>query len=31
MAVIDKKTGGVKFSQGYAEEKRWILEAALLR
>ncbi|HBO96799.1 MAG TPA: hypothetical protein DE315_01685 [Candidatus Omnitrophica bacterium] len=31
MAAIHKKTGDVKFSQGYAEEKRWILEAALLR
>ncbi len=31
MAVIHKKTGDVKFSQGYAEEKRWILEAAMLR
>lgn len=31
MVVIHKKTGDVKFSQGYAEEKRWILEAAMLR
>ncbi len=31
MVVINKKTGKVKFSQGYAEEKRWILEAAMLR
>ena len=31
MAVIDKKDGRVKFANDYAEEKRWILEAAMLR
>ena len=31
MVVIHQRTGDVKFSQGYAEDKRWILEAALLR
>lgn len=31
MVVINKNTGNVKFAQGYAEEKRWILEAAMLR
>ncbi len=31
MAVINKKTGKVKFSQDYAEDTRWILEAAMLR
>ncbi len=31
MVVVNQKTGDIKFSQGYAEDKRWILEAALLR
>lgn len=29
--VVNKDAGDVKFSQGYAEDKRWILEAAMLR
>lgn len=31
MVVIHKKTGGIKFAQDYAEEKRWVLEAAMLK
>lgn len=31
MVIIHKNTGDVRFSKGYAEEKRWILEAAMLR
>ncbi|GEM_PF-2981070 len=31
MVIINKENGKVKFAQGYAEEKRWILEAAMLR
>lgn len=31
MVVINKKTGSIQFAQDYAEEKRWILEAAMLR
>ena len=31
MAVIDKKDGRIKFAEDYAEEKRWILEAGMLR
>jgi len=30
MAIINKDTGKVKFSNDYKEEKRWILEAVLL-
>jgi len=30
MAIIHKDTGRVRFSDDYKEEKRWILEAALL-
>lgn len=30
MAIINKNTGRVKFSNDYKEEKRWILEAVLL-
>ncbi len=31
MVVIHKKTGRIQFAQDYAEEKRWVLEAAMLR
>jgi hypothetical protein len=30
MAIIDRQTGKVKFADDIKEEKRWILEAALL-
>lgn len=31
MVVIHKKTGSIQFAQDYAEEKWWVLEAAMLR
>lgn len=30
MAIIDRNTGKVKFSDDFKEDKRWILEAVLL-
>jgi len=30
MAIIDRKTGKVKFANDYQEDKKWILEAVLL-
>jgi hypothetical protein len=31
MVIINKENGSIKFSDDYAEESQWILEAALLR
>lgn len=31
MVVINKKNGRIKFARDYTDDKRWILEAALLR
>ena len=31
MVVINKKNGRIKFARNYTEDKRWILEAELLR
>ena len=31
MVVINKKNGRIKFARDYTEDKRWILEAELLR
>ena len=31
MVVVNKGTGEIKFAQGYAQEKHWVLEAAMLR
>ena len=31
MVAINKKNGRIKFAQDYAEDKRWLLEAAMLR